>query len=127
MVSLDYIAGYLDGEGSISVKKNGKGYHEVYVEIYNNHLRSLESIQEVIGGHIQIRTRSNPKWAESYTLTLRVKEQKALLYAIVDKLIIKKPQAEVLINLWEGVITREESIQLMKILNQRGKEGGLKS
>lgn len=131
-VALAYVAGMVDGEGCISARyfeqnsiHNDLGYSNIRmdVRIYNKNRESLELCQQVIGGTLYQRV--NTHWI--LYLTNR-KQMKAGLLKILPYLIIKRCQAELLLELIDlrsdkhhGFTEREiEIIEEFRTLNKKG-------
>jgi signal recognition particle subunit SEC65 len=87
MISIDYIAGIIDGEGSIGIRKN-----RIRVVISNTNIEMLNKIKEYLGfGNVKDYDKRNPKWnREGRFITRNNNEAKILLSAINGKLIIKQ-------------------------------------
>jgi len=77
-----YIAGMVDGEGTITVSRNKD------LRIYNNNLAMLSVIQVFAGG--KISPNGTPP---GLVLSFRLEEKKWLLPQIIPYLIIKKQKA----------------------------------
>lgn len=55
MLSLEYIAGYFDGEGYVGITKESSPYrpgYKVEISLTNTYLPMLQEIQEQLGGRI---------------------------------------------------------------------------
>lgn len=91
-VELAYIAGLIDGEGSLSLNRNKK-YFKPCMRIANTYRPVLEWVRERIGGKVYIRVRKNPKHKTLFVHYLQCKELQAFLPIITPYLIIKFPQA----------------------------------
>lgn len=133
-----YLAGLVDGEGHIGLAlgKKTKSYHnETYmpnITITNTNLSLLTWIKETTSlGFIFLDSNSrNIKWKTKGCWKLRTNEQIVFLRSILPYLVIKKLQAELLIefhSLLEERVLSEEKIILRKViyeelmeLNKRG-------
>ena len=99
-ISLEYLAGILDGEGCILIgKKNTKDSKRgisfrAYMAISNTHIPLLESIMVQFGGRITM-CRAIDK---TYVLYFSTNEIRDLLPKLVPFLIIKRNQAEILLD-----------------------------
>lgn len=137
-----YLAGLLDGEGTITVSRqtNQKGMlggfaYRPYVAVSNTDLRLLEWCQRTTGfGHV--RKSSRPKAGHKQGYAWEVWSQKAgqLLRAVLPYLVIKRGQSELLLSLIEstrdgvgrsGLTAQERELKIgvyesVKILNKRG-------
>lgn len=96
-LSLEYIAGFLDAEGSITITKRIRKdrpspLYAIDIRIVNNHIGVLKSIQKKYGGFIHIR--KEDKGNQLYDLIMNNQHGKDLLNDIYPYLIIKKEEAE---------------------------------
>jgi len=130
-----YIAGLIDGEGSICLYPYlGKGRKlnrvEATIQIGNTNKNALEKVKEFTGiGHVYLHNawkKKNYKPCYTYTINNRIEILQFLLQ-IKDSLIIKKPQAEVMLEFLrthrrgEHMSKKDlELIEKMKKLNLRG-------
>jgi hypothetical protein len=89
---LGYAAGFIDGEGCISISKNGAAD----VRVVNTAKHVLVYLQKYFGGSITTRTQRVNK--TQYAYSLYGQEAIDFLNKIVPYLIDKKPQAETLIE-----------------------------
>lgn len=105
-----FIAGFFDGEGCISVQKNGG----ISVGIVNTSKNVLEFIQSICGGSIQERSQIVNKKQYVY----RIYGEDAIIFidSIKKYLIDKKEQAETVIEYFN---LREE-IKPIRIPGRRG-------
>lgn len=140
---LSYIAGIIDGEGSIGiVRTNVKkeyGIRHGYSPslcVVNTNLRLLEHLLTMTGfGKIIPRKKRSKKHKQCYIWYLNTRELKQLLALVKDFLVIKKNQAELALNMFkltsatkkgrssltqEQKSLREVIYVEMKTLNQRG-------
>ena len=105
---LAYIAGVLDGEGTILVGKyprkgNRNLAYRGFLAIGNTHVPLLQFIKGVIGGKIIMQKKSSGDYAGSicYSLSLTTNEIRKWLPELLPFLIVKKEQAEVLLAFLE--------------------------
>lgn len=87
----DYIAGFIDGEGSIVNTQN-----RVIISISNTHIGVLNEIKKFIGcGHISVYHYNPQKWKPSGAYKIGKHEEVLhVLENIEDRLIIKKKKAK---------------------------------
>jgi hypothetical protein len=87
-LSLEYIAGYIDADGTIVVVKNQLRRYYGKVCVYSQNLTVLENIKAVIGGmismnsgvyHLQLSPNAAVKALKSLVPFLQVKKEQALL------------------------------------------------
>ena len=130
-----YLAGIIDGEGSISIEiqgtKNRKtDYYTVRLIVINTDLRLLEWIESNYGGSIKSRTKYiNRK--QCYNWVLFSFNAANLLKNCLPYLIVKKQRAEILIEFMNSKLDsyfiskkvqekRRELYALCKSLNKQG-------
>ena len=95
--SLEYVAGFFDGEGSIYIERP-KNYYVLSVTITNQNWRLLDSIREQFGGSISTqRAGVAGRNHDCYTLFMRSKIGLAFLEAVYPFLRVKSKQAWVAI------------------------------
>lgn len=137
-IELGYLAGMIDGEGTITiaVARNNKSpipSHYVRVAIANTHLGSLERIQDCWGGKIITfgDDRTNRGWKTCYLWYLYSMPAIHLLEEVVEHLTIKRDQALVALRMKElhgirgkkagELVGQRESLKLeINELNRRG-------
>ncbi len=100
-----YIAGFMDGEGSIQIRKQkdkNKSFETIYpqIQIGNTNKPIMQHIQNRYGGKIQIH-RKGLRTKEFYHM--RFKSQKAIkiLKDIIPYLKIKKQQAKICLKIFK--------------------------
>jgi len=108
---LAYIAGILDGEGSIQVRlleRRGSKWNRVKCEIIftNTSKELMDWLSEKLNLRVHERRHSNPRWKTCYHAKVsNMYECLLLLKALLPYLIIKKKQAEEAIKLIEDYLT----------------------
>lgn len=94
-----YLAGIVDGEGTISVSSSNKCYIG-YVSVFNNSRGLLERLQQQFGGgSISQTCKGDEKWAASYALEWGQEDSARILPQIIPFLVLKRKQAEVVMKL----------------------------
>lgn len=106
-----YIAGIIDGEGSISlVKQSRNQYHSPLISIASADLELLQWVQNATGfGTIIKKKNYNPdKHKDSYAINIRYNQAISLLKEIVEFLVItrKKKRAQLILNEYKKVTPR---------------------
>lgn len=113
-----WIAGLIDGDGSIALNfvKRKRKYHYRHdfsllpsIRITNNNLELLEVLKKTIGGGICIQRASakNKKWKDFYHWTLvGIFRIKSLLKQVLPDLIVRRPQAELILKYCTSRIKR---------------------
>ena len=108
MLSLDYIAGFVDGEGCITLTKRPKKRKNgaVHVEyqpvlvIANTNKAVLEEIRKVISGSIVTRPNQGNR-KRTYALRLGNRQCYKAMADLKDYLLIKRPQALLILRVKE--------------------------
>lgn len=102
---LAYIAGIIDGEGSIQIfkrkpskssiaKRQKNFWHTSYVKISNTDIRLLDWLKKRVGGSIQ-KGKRRGKRRNCYELHINPSKSTELLQKVYPYLVIKKEQADV--------------------------------
>lgn len=102
MISIAYTAGFIDGEGCITIKKIHKdrlkrSKHDCYqliVCITNTDIRPLKALKERWGGNLRQLKRYEPHHRLRYFWVLPAKQAMRMLEAIFPYLIVKRAVAE---------------------------------
>lgn len=127
IVSLQWMAGYCDGEGSIGITQQGTSFRG-RVRITNTDLYTLECVQETFGGTISIHGRGTNRIKPSWQWSLNGIRARGLLGKLYRFLITKRRQAKCLIEFYDYKdVTKHPSYQTlyqykrrMTTLNKRG-------
>ncbi len=104
-----YTAGILDSCGNITIRKDGKSKNSVfaYVEIKSEKKENLEFIQDKFGGKIR-------KIGNKYYLFWTHRKALNFILEIKDLLIVKKEEANFIIQLYSDKFTRQYETQRKK-------------
>jgi hypothetical protein len=118
-----YIAGVLDADGSMGVypqRTRTPWKWQPTMSITSTSLTALEAIQGTAGGLIRPHPPPRkPTHRQNYLLTWHSPStQMPVLESVFGYLIIKKPQAKVLIDFLNGKIEGEEAWTTMKALKK---------
>lgn len=100
-ISLDYLAGIIDGEGNIQLSKQKRCncvYYNLTVRISNTNFCLINLLQNEFGGKIHTCKKYNEKWKIGYILSWNGENAQDLLKKIEDKLIVKRRKAELCIS-----------------------------
>lgn len=110
-ISLEWLAGFVDGEGYIglayrSTKNRATKEKTLYprLTITNTYLPVLLKIKEEFGGSLKIQSKSkqyNKNGRQSYSLAWGPKATRLLLERLLPFLIVKKEQADLLLLHWK--------------------------
>ena len=96
---LAYIAGFIDGEGSIGIVSVAK--HKRYVvqiAACNCNRAPIDLLRSLYGGKVRKRTWNNKRWKPSYEWKLTAKKAVNAINAILPFLMIKREQAEIVLE-----------------------------
>ena len=100
-VTLAYIAGFIDGEGSVGLNRcntRKRFCYRLEVQVMQVDKRPLEFIQQHFGGSISLRKHDNPKWNDCWHLIFADKAAEKILRGILPYLIVKREKALVAIK-----------------------------
>jgi len=100
-ISLAYMAGFIDGEGSVGLNKcntRKRFSYRLEVQVMQVDKRPLSFIQGHFGGSISLRKHDNPKWSDCWHLVFTDRAAEKLLRAILPYLIVKKERATVVLK-----------------------------
>ena len=107
-----YIAGLLDGEGCISIKRSRRTNYNLYVEIYNTNKDVMLWLQERYIGSINSK-RKNVNHKVCYTWCVACSKAESFLELIIPYLIIKQEQAVIALEFQDNVI-RTPGVRISK-------------
>ena len=99
-----YIAGFVDGEGYISIypyvrkDRENQVYYKASFKVSNTNKEIIEWLKSSFGGYIYTRTPKNPNDNISYTWSLDAKNTESVLKSIQPYLKIKKRQCELVLE-----------------------------
>lgn len=101
--SPEYLAGLIDGEGSLMVTKTmGRGcrnaQYRARISLSNTHRAVLEDVQRTYGGILVDDSRSDPTWKPSYQLVWTDGAVETLTLSIRSHLHVKRAQAGVILD-----------------------------
>ena len=106
-----YLAGIVDGEGSICIKRQDAQYNpqfKLLLRVMNTSRDLIDHLQGIFGGHVhQMKQVTREKTL--YELWWAGYDAKPLLELLVPYLVIKKEQAELGIDFQNFVAKRHES------------------
>ena len=106
-VEIGYMAGLLDGEGSVSIKKytSPRGhnwYYAIEIQIYNNHRPVLEWIQLRFPGEVFSRkARANKNQKPSFVWRAWGQNAAGILRFLKPHLVIKSQHADAALSLYD--------------------------
>ena len=101
MVPLEYLAGFVDGEGYLGLAKvrrrNRTHEYCLRVSIYNSNLAILKEIQRTIGGTMSAVGQQKPAWKPSYALIWTNAAAAGVIRRIGPFLCVKSQQSAALL------------------------------
>lgn len=97
-----FLAGLIDGEGSLSISKNNIKWNSrsflATISLYNNNEKLIKHVQKLFGGCLySVRIRDLKKHAPSFQIMWRGKKIFLVLSYIRPFLIAKKKQADLML------------------------------
>ena len=108
---LAYIAGFLDGDGSLQLQRQTQTlYYSVQFSFFNNNPKVLVWIGERIGGKLVKQKMRKTDKTQPYALRVRLQDLKSLIPQITPCLLVKKVLAQCLSNFWEAQTKDEQLI-----------------
>lgn len=131
-----YLAGIIDGEGTIRIVKTTDKYYAPFIQITNTNMAIMEYLERVLGdiGHLYIENpnlrKPNHKTKLVFNLA-SVQGVKAVLEGVADLLVIKKSQGKLALDFirykeskrgYGNHAIEEDFHQKMLRLNARGSE-----
>lgn len=115
-MSIDYLAGFFDGEGSISIchsqHKSGRHSFQILVQVSNTNLGVLENYKELFGGSIHPLKRLKANHKQAYCWKVRSRLAFYFLTVVVDRLTIKHEQARLALSFQEKVMLHKSGKKL---------------
>lgn len=110
ILSKEYIAGFFDGEGHVSITWSSKGgkYRnpKLCIKITNTHLPTLKEMRRQYGGCITANKKSHDHYLQCFVLNMTVEQSKIFLKDMLPFLFVKKRQAELALMFSETVYRR---------------------
>ena len=118
-VQIGYLAATIDGEGSVSINK-GKGCVSVVegsqhrlaprITIGNTDFAFIQKIQRMVPGCLERGSRKNPKHKICYYFIINgISRVYPVLKAIRNELVVKRKQADLVIEFCESRLKRKEA------------------
>ena len=134
---LAYLAGLIDGEGSISLSvrsdKTNRAWIGIRVAIGMTDEPVIRWLAATFGGSVSHRTRRDPRWRDVFIWTISQQQAAALLKEVRPFLRVKYRQADVVMlvaadlkyHRWNPVTERviegrQLAVKMMHELNRRG-------
>lgn len=102
-----YIAGIIDGEGTVTLTRQHRNEtHSPEVSVANTDLRLLTWLKSKIGGHIRKKIKKLPQHNQAYTWTVRDNRAIDLLRCVEKLLIVKKAHSELITKKYKALTPR---------------------
>ncbi len=103
---LAYLAGIIDGEGSIELRMQRTGSLDLVLHVFNSDAPLFRWIEERFAGttyeiHRRLRV-DKPQWAPMYNWNMRGESARDLLAELEPWMVIKKPQADLAIEAFDN-------------------------
>ena len=89
---LAYCAGLMDGEGCITLSKDGDTNYRLRIKITSTDYSVLEWLQEHFGGSINLSRKESEYNKEAWDWICRTEDQVVFLFGILPYTIIKRAQ-----------------------------------
>lgn len=123
-----YLAGLIDGEGTIGAWRNPRGYYPPMICIEMTHEPTILWLQENFGGNVQQNDKKNSKHKTSWKWQIHATAIREHLPLTLPYMITKKAQAEIVIELLSlrkrgnahTTSGQEELVAQLRGLNRRG-------
>lgn len=105
-MSPEYLAGIIDGEGTVRVDVSNYVYRYPRIAVVNTHKPLLDAIQREFGGsvktHDKNRVALHPNWSDAWAWTTAGKNAVVILNAVLPFLIVKREAAEAVLATTSG-------------------------
>lgn len=119
IVDKAYIAGIIDGEGSICLSKDNASNQFRYpnIQVSSTTYEILQYLKDKIGGSISKRTETNEKYKQSWKWQIKTNLTIELLEQIVEYLLVPEKiyRAKLIINEYKQVTPRNGKYSEEKI------------
>ena len=127
MISRQYLAGFIDGEGYLALgripRRNWSVEYPVRLVVYNTNGGILEEIRQTWGGTMSFSRSPNPRWKPQYALIWTNAAAARILTEVAPFLRLKSEQAAVLLD-YHSRIRRGQRVRDRRgrLLSLPGKE-----
>lgn len=108
-IELAYIAGFIDGEGYIGIKKYIRRADKQWCPMYSERItvgginkKSIEDLDDIVGGYIYFHKASKLSSKGYWSWEVTESNARKFLKMIYPYLKIKRPEADILIKLGEN-------------------------
>lgn len=134
---LAYLAGIIDGEGTVSIglrtNQQGNRYHTFILQVSSVDRPLTDWLCSTFGGSVGIHRQSRGNYRALHRWSVRSRQGEAILRAVLPYLLLKRPQAELVLRLRGTVCLganrlsdevraeREAIVAELRRLNWRGK------
>ena len=130
-VTPEYIAGFLDGEGSFCIntgnrkaKRGGKKYpyYKVCVQVTSTQREIMDILQARYGGSYSAAKDQRPQNKPSWHWTVAHQQARKVVEEVLPHLILKKAQAQVLMEYFSTILHRSPGKPLPSDIQRRRDE-----
>ena len=115
MIPVEYLAGFVDGEGYLGVSKiprrNGSVEYCLRLCVYNSDLPTLNEIRGTWGGTLSAPGQRDPRWKPAYALIWTNAAAARMIRKMEPFLIAKSRQAHALLAFDERIRARRNQIR----------------
>jgi hypothetical protein len=122
-LDLAYIAGFIDGEGCISVHmkklKRGSVSFATHFDIINTNLEILKWIKDILDCGIIEKKAKTKGWKQCYHLFFRINEIELILPKLLEHLKVKHEQARLVLDFLQLDRTRGNNYVDPEILQEK--------
>ena len=101
-VEAAYIAGLVDGEGSIRLRQNGDQMSDE-MNVTNTDRAVLDWLRERLGGHVVVHAKAGPRHRQSFRWIATTLRARAILRRLLPYLKVKHRHAEALLAFREAI------------------------
>jgi len=119
-----WIAGIIDGEGSIFPAGTGRSYVSVQLRICMTDERVINRLHQTLGGTVHERTRQIP-WKKQYEVVWSGEDVRKVIKYVGQYLFLKRPQAGLalrILDLPRGHVDKMKYALQLRALNKRGRD-----
>jgi hypothetical protein len=115
MIPVEYLAGFVDGEGYLGLsripRRNGSREYCLRLCVYNSNLPALKEIQRTWGGTLSAPGRRHPSWKPAYALIWTNAAAARVIRKVEPFLISKSRQAHALLAFDERIQTQRKRLR----------------
>jgi hypothetical protein len=115
-----WVAGFFDGEGSVGIYKNGKGYYHLRTQLVQRKTKMSVIVADKLKGRFGGNYSFQPCGNGNFKYNWQLNSQKALrfLRAVLPHSVLKRPQIVIAIQYAEGKVAGGKAAKLFKKLKK---------